>query len=234
MRGTNRKYIVYSPNAGHQFGAHLGPRRCRFGAPQPDRRSVAAPATWRILTQSFAPSFHSCCTDYRAPGRWSDVPRLSSNVNSNGHAVASTSRFTCHSSEVAIWARIRPRLTRGNWSHGGKLLWIAPLLALGYSRYMATAKKPPDTLVASLRHQQKWIDEMRASARMRARLMKKIPKPVEFPRILVEGTNPGPSQRLAPMAAVMGPRMDASKLEEPPLPPADTPRASLTPPNRNR
>ena len=107
--------------------------------------------------------------------------------------------------------------------HGGKLLRVAHVRALGYARYMATAKKPPDKLAASLRHQQ--IDEMRASARMRARLMKKIPKPVEFPRILVEGTNPGPSQRLAPMAAVMGPRMDASKLEEPPLPPADTPRA---------
>ena len=99
---------------------------------------------------------------------------------------------------------------------------------------MATAEKPPDKLAASLRHQQKSIDEMRASARMRARLMKKIPKSVDFPRDLVEGTNPGPNQRLAPMAVVMGPRMDASKLEEPPLPPADTPRASLTPPNRNR
>ena len=58
---------------------------------------------------------------------------------------------------------------------------------------MATAKKPPDKLAASLRHQQKSIDEMRASARMRARLMKTIPKPVEFPRSLVEVTNPGPS-----------------------------------------
>jgi hypothetical protein len=79
-------------------------------------------------------------------------------------------------------------------SGGLKLLWVAPVLALGYSRYMATAKKPPDTLVAK-RHQHERIDEMRASARMRARLMKKIPKPVEFPCGLVEVTNPGPSQR---------------------------------------
>jgi hypothetical protein len=78
---------------------------------------------------------------------------------------------------------------------GGKLLWVAPVLALGYSRYMATAKNPNDTLAPSLRYQHKWIDEMRASARMRARLMKKIPKPVEFPRSLVEMTK---SRRGAP------------------------------------
>jgi hypothetical protein len=35
---------------------------------------------------------------------------------------------------------------------------------------MTTAKKPPDALAGSLRQEQKWIDEMRASARMRARL----------------------------------------------------------------
>jgi hypothetical protein len=95
---------------------------------------------------------------------------------------------------------------------------------MGYSRYMATAKKPPDQVAASLRHQQKSIDEMRASARMRARLMKKIPKSVDFPRGLVEVTNPAPSQRLALVgaataAAMMGTRIDPSALEEPPLPP---------------
>ena len=100
-------------------------------------------------------------------------------------------------------------------------------MALGYSGYMATAKKPPDTLVAK-RHQHTRIDEMRASARMRARLMKKIPKPVEFPCGLVEVTNPGPSQRLALVGATataMGTRIDAGALEEPPLPPADNPAA---------
>jgi hypothetical protein len=101
--------------------------------------------------------------------------------------------------------------------HGGKLLWVAPVWALGYSRYMATAKRPPDTLAASLRDQHKCIDDLRASARMRARLMKKIPKPVDFPRGLVEVTNPGPSQGLA--TAAMGTRIDPSALEEPPLPP---------------
>jgi len=100
---------------------------------------------------------------------------------------------------------------------GGKLLWVAPVLALGYSRYMATAKNPNDTLAASLRYQHKW-DEMRASARMRARLMKKIPKPVEFPRSLVETGNLGVG---ATRAAAMRPRIDASALEQPPLPPAD-------------
>ena len=42
---------------------------------------------------------------------------------------------------------------------------------------------------------------MRASARMRARLMKKAPKSMDFPRGLVEVTNPGPSQRLALVGA---------------------------------
>jgi hypothetical protein len=91
---------------------------------------------------------------------------------------------------------------------------------------MATAKLP-DTLAASLRHQHKRIDEMRASARMRARLKKKIPRPVEFPPGLVEVTNPGPRQSLAPVggatAAAMGTRMDARALDEPPLPPVDNP-----------
>jgi hypothetical protein len=56
-----------------------------------------------------------------------------------------------------------------------------------------TATKPPGTLAGRLQQQQSCIDEMRASARMRARLMKKIPKPLEFPRGLVEVTTPGPS-----------------------------------------
>ena len=107
--------------------------------------------------------------------------------------------------------------------HGGKLLWVATVWALGYSRYMATANRPPDTLAASLRHQHKYIDDLRASARMRARLMKKIPKSVDFPRGLVEVTNPGPSQKLALVGAAtapaMGTRIDPSALEEPPLPP---------------
>jgi hypothetical protein len=63
---------------------------------------------------------------------------------------------------------------------------------------MATAKKPPDTLAVSLRHQQKWIDEMHASARMRARLRRKIPKPVEFPRGLVD-----PGQRYTTAVATL-------------------------------
>ena len=57
---------------------------------------------------------------------------------------------------------------------------------------MATAKKPPDTLAASLRQQQKWTDEMRASARMRAQLMRKMPKPVEFLHRSVDVANAGP------------------------------------------
>jgi hypothetical protein len=92
------------------------------------------------------------------------------------------------------------------------LLWVAPVSALGYSGYMATAKKPPDKLAASLRHQS--IDGMRASARMRARLMKKTPKSMEFPHGLVEVTNPGPSQRLALVGAATGTRIDPSALEE--------------------
>jgi hypothetical protein len=92
---------------------------------------------------------------------------------------------------------------------------------------MATAKLP-DTLAASLRHQHKRIDEMRASARMRARLMKKV-RPVEFPPGVVEVTNPGPRQSFALVgaatAAAMGTRMDARALDEPPLPPAVTPAA---------
>jgi hypothetical protein len=88
---------------------------------------------------------------------------------------------------------------------------------------MATAKRPPDTLAPSLRDQHKYIDDLRASARMRARLMKKIPKPVDFPRGLVEVTNPGPSQSLAlggaATAAAMGTRIDPGALEESPLPP---------------
>ena len=77
---------------------------------------------------------------------------------------------------------------------------------------MATAKNPDDTLAASLRYQHKWINEMRASARMRARLMKKIPKPVEFPRSLDEMTSPSVG---ATRAAAMRPRLDASTLEQP-------------------
>jgi hypothetical protein len=92
---------------------------------------------------------------------------------------------------------------------------------------MATAKLP-DTLAASLRHQHKRIDEMRASARMRARLMKKVPRPVELPPGLVEVTNPGPRQSFALVggatAAAMG-APDARALDEPPLPPADNPAA---------
>ena len=97
---------------------------------------------------------------------------------------------------------------------------------------MTTAKKPPDKLAASLRHQHKRIDEMRASARMRARLMKKIPKPLEFPRDLVEVTTPGPSPSTSPgpsqiVGAPTAPRRghshDADSLEEPSLPPADNP-----------
>ena len=82
--------------------------------------------------------------------------------------------------------------------------------------YMATAKKPPDKLAGSLRHRQTSIDEMRASARMRARLMKKTPKSMDFPHGLVEVTNPGPSQRIALVRAATGTRIDPSALEEPP------------------
>jgi hypothetical protein len=63
---------------------------------------------------------------------------------------------------------------------------------------MATATKPPGMLAGRLRQQQSCIDELRASARMRARLMKKIPKPLEFPRGLVEVTTPGTSHGASP------------------------------------
>ena len=82
---------------------------------------------------------------------------------------------------------------------------------------MTTAKKPPDTLAGSLRQQQKWIDEMRASARMRARLMRKIPKPVEFQHSS-GATNAGPpGQRFALVGATtaMGMHTDANAPEEP-------------------
>jgi len=87
---------------------------------------------------------------------------------------------------------------------------------------MATATKRPDTLVAGLRQQQKSIDEMRASARMRARLMRKIPKPVEFPRASVDVTNAGPLGQIGPCAtaAAMGMRTDTNAREEPLSPPA--------------
>ncbi len=93
---------------------------------------------------------------------------------------------------------------------------------------MATATKPPGTRAGHLRQQQDCIDEMRASARMRARLMKKIPKPLEFPRGLVEVTTPGSSpraSRIVDTATAAGHRHahDAGALEEPSLPPADNP-----------
>jgi hypothetical protein len=90
---------------------------------------------------------------------------------------------------------------------------------------MATAKKPPDTLAASLGQQQKRIDEMRASARMRARFMRKIPKPVEFPRRSVDVRNVGPPGRTLILsgstAAAIHLRTGADVSEEPPLLPAD-------------
>ena len=91
---------------------------------------------------------------------------------------------------------------------------------------MATATKPPGMLAGRLRQQQNCIDEMRASARMRARLMKKIPKALEFPRGLVEvttpGTGTGSSQIVgAATAPCHGHAHDADALEEPSLPPAD-------------
>jgi hypothetical protein len=101
---------------------------------------------------------------------------------------------------------------------------------------MATATKPPGMLAGRLRQQQSCIDELRASARMRARLMKKIPKPLEFPRGLVEvtapgtshGASPGPGQIVgAATAARHGQAHGAGVLEEPSLPPADNP-SSLT------
>jgi hypothetical protein len=105
---------------------------------------------------------------------------------------------------------------------------------------MATATKPPGTIAVRPRQQQSCIDEMRASARMRARLMKKIPKALEFPRGLVEvttpgashgpslgtslGTSPGPGQIVgAATAPRHGHAHDADALEESSLPPADNP-----------
>ena len=86
---------------------------------------------------------------------------------------------------------------------------------------MATATKPPGMLAGRLQQQQSCIDEMRASARMRARLMKKIPKPLEFPRGLVEVTTPGASHGAGQIAGEAA--HDAGALEEPSLPPADHP-----------
>jgi hypothetical protein len=70
--------------------------------------------------------------------------------------------------------------------------------------------------------QQRSVDEMRASARMRARLMRKTPKPVEFPRRLVDVTNAGPPDRLFAVAGAtttaMGMHTDADRPEEPSAP----------------
>ena len=98
-----------------------------------------------------------------------------------------------------------PTPPKPNIAAASNLLWVAPVSALRYSGYMATAKKPPDKLAGSLRHRQTSIDEMRASARMRARLMKKTPKSMDFPHGLVEVTNPGPSQS-SPLWAPPGAR----------------------------
>jgi hypothetical protein len=89
---------------------------------------------------------------------------------------------------------------------------------------MAPAKKPPDTLAASLRQKQKRIDEMRASARMRARFMRKIPEPVELPRSSVDVTNAGPPGQtfiLSGSTAATHPRTGANVSEEPALSSAD-------------
>jgi hypothetical protein len=83
---------------------------------------------------------------------------------------------------------------------------------------MATTKKPPDTLAASSRQQQKRIDEMRASARMRARFMRKIPESVELPRRSVDVTNAGPPGHTA---AAIHLRTGANVSEQPPLSSAD-------------
>ena len=86
---------------------------------------------------------------------------------------------------------------------------------------MAPAKKPPDALAASLRQKQKRIDEMRASARMRARFMRKIPEPVELPRRSVDVTNAGPPSQTfilsGSSAAAIHLRTGANVSEEPPL-----------------
>jgi hypothetical protein len=88
---------------------------------------------------------------------------------------------------------------------------------------MTTTKKPPDTLAGRLRQQQKWIDEMRASARMRARLMRKIPKPVEFPRGSGVTNAGSPSQSFALVGATAAAidNTDANAPEEPLSPLAD-------------
>src|SRR6516165_7448352 len=105
-----------------------------------------------------------------------------------------------------------PTPPKPNIAAASNLPWVAPFAALRYSGYMATAKKPPDKLAGSLRHRQTSIDEMRASARMYARLMKKTPKSMDFPHGLVEVTNPGPSQRIALVRAATGTRIDPSAL----------------------
>ena len=90
---------------------------------------------------------------------------------------------------------------------------------------MATTKKPPDTLAASSRQQQKRIDEMRASARMRARFMRKIPEPVELPRRSVDVMNAGPPRQIfilsGSTAAAIHLRTGANVSEQPPLSSAD-------------
>jgi hypothetical protein len=70
---------------------------------------------------------------------------------------------------------------------------------------MATPSKPPSY--------SQWIDEMHASARMRARLMRKIPKPTEFPRRSVDVTNLGP---LGQSFGLVGATAAAVAPEEPP------------------
>ena len=73
--------------------------------------------------------------------------------------------------------------------------------------------------------QQRSIDEMRASARMRARFMRKIPEPVELPRRSVDVTNAGPPSQTfilsGSSAAAIHLRTGADVSEEPPLLPAD-------------
>jgi hypothetical protein len=84
---------------------------------------------------------------------------------------------------------------------------------------MATNRKPGT--------QQRWIDEMRASARMRARLMRKIPTPMEFPHRSVDVVKADPPDHLFALAgataAAIGIRTDANGPEEPPPRPADKP-----------
>jgi hypothetical protein len=96
-------------------------------------------------------------------------------------------------------------------------LVLARARGASYPSHMTTAKMPPSY--------SKWLDEMRASARMRARLMKKIPKPPELPRRSVDMTNASPpDQRLALAGATdvaVGMRTDANAPQEPPSQPAD-------------